>query len=83
MRISIRQLKNIIKEQVDEARQDNGHKAKLKAAIKEFLSVEFANADVEPTSGSHEAIVIVMKVGEMATEVWHSYLKPRSGYRRD
>ena len=80
MRISIRQLKNIIKEQVDEARQWD-HKAKLKAAIKEFLSVEFANANVKPTSGSHEAIVIVMKVGEMATEVWHSYLKPRSGYR--
>lgn len=80
MRISIRQLKNIIKEQVDEARQGDSHKAKLKAAIKEFLSVEFANAGVKPGSSSHEAIVIVQKVDEMAEEVWHSYIKSHRGY---
>ena len=73
MRISIRQLKNIIKEQVNEAQLGDGHKAKLEKAIKEFLSIEFANANVDPGSSSHEAIVIVHKVKEMATEVWHSY----------
>ena len=70
MKITVRQLKQLIKEQVEEARLGAGHKAKLRDAIKEFLSVEFANAGIEPVGGSHEEIQIVKKVGDMAENIW-------------